>query len=149
MCTGMTNFNRCMATVQWGYGEEETVMCYKEVGEVVGESCQGTVESVEKRRVLGPVQEEVVEGEKLAISIRRKSGANMNIIQPSKTHCQDECRSLSGGVTKILTLHWIKKIFFLFTIINGRSVAFQPCITLRGVSWFNLAEKNVLSKKVP
>ena len=65
------------------------------------------------------------------------------------THCQDECRSLSGGVTKNLTLHWMKKYFFLFTIINGRSVAFQPCITLGGVSWFNLAEKNVLSKKVP
>ena len=122
MCTGMTNFNRCMATVQWGWGNgietvrpklvrrksspprlvtrglndnerqvlnsvgEETVMCYKEVGEVVGESFQGTVESVEKKGVLGPVQEEVVEGEKLAISIRRKSGANMNIIQPSKAN---------------------------------------------------------------
>ena len=65
------------------------------------------------------------------------------------THCQDECRSLSGGVTKNLKLHWMKKYFFLFTIINGRSVAFQPCITLGGVSWFNLAEKNVLSKKAP
>ena len=65
VCTGMTNFNRCMATVQWGYGKEETVMCYKEVGEVVGESCHGTVESVEKRRVLGPVQEEAVEVVKL------------------------------------------------------------------------------------
>ena len=24
-----------------------------------------------------------------------------------KTHCQDECRSLSGGVPKNLTLHWM------------------------------------------
>ena len=31
-----------------------------------------------------------------------------------KTHCQDGCRSLSGGVTKNLTLHWMKKIFFSF-----------------------------------
>ena len=30
------------------------------------------------------------------------------------THCQDECRSLSGGVPKNLTLHWMKKIFFSF-----------------------------------
>ena len=29
-----------------------------------------------------------------------------------KTHCQDECRSLSGGVPKNLTLHWMKKYFF-------------------------------------
>ena len=34
-------------------------MCYIEVGEVVGERGQGTVESVEKRRVLGPVEEEL------------------------------------------------------------------------------------------
>ena len=27
------------------------------------------------------------------------------------THCQDECRSLSGGVPKNLTLYWMKKIF--------------------------------------
>ena len=31
-----------------------------------------------------------------------------------KTQCQDECRSLSGGVTKNLTLHWMTKIFFSF-----------------------------------
>ena len=31
-----------------------------------------------------------------------------------RTHCQDECRSLSGGVPKNLTLHWMKKIFFSF-----------------------------------
>ena len=65
------------------------------------------------------------------------------------THCQDECRSLSGGVPKNLTLHWMKKYFFLFTIINGRSVAFQPCITLGGVSWVDFGENNNLSKKVP
>ena len=42
-----------------------------------------------------------------------------------------------------------KKYFFLFTIINGRSVAFQPCITLGGVSWFDLAEKMFYPKKYP
>ena len=30
------------------------------------------------------------------------------------THCQDECKSLSGGVPKNLTLHWMKKIFCSF-----------------------------------
>ena len=30
------------------------------------------------------------------------------------THCQEECRSLSGGVPENLTLHWMKKIFFSF-----------------------------------
>ena len=34
-------------------------------------------------------------------------------LKAGKTHCQDECRSLSGGVPKNLTLHWMK-IFFLF-----------------------------------
>ena len=42
-----------------------------------------------------------------------------------------------------------KKYFFLFITRKKRSVAFQPCITLGGVSWFDLAEKNDLSKKVP
>ena len=30
-----------------------------------------------------------------------------------KTHCQDECRSLSEGVPKNLTLHWMTKYFSL------------------------------------
>ena len=52
-------------------------MCYKEVGVVDGKNCQGTVESVKKRRVLGPVQEEAVEVVKLVGSqggLRLKGG---------------------------------------------------------------------------
>ena len=41
------------------------------------------------------------------------------------------------------------KIFFLFTIVNGRSVAFQPCVTLGGVSWFDFAEKMFYPKEYP
>ena len=55
------------------------------------------------------------------------------------THYQDGCRSLSGGVTKNLTLHWMKKKYF-FSFYHhqrqSRAVAFQPFITLGGVSWF-------------
>ena len=36
------------------------------------------------------------------------------LVKHVKTHCQDECRSLSGGVTKNLTLHWMNKRFFSF-----------------------------------
>ena len=40
------------------------------------------------------------------------------ILKIDTTHCQDECKSLSGGVTKNLTLHWMNKYCFLFTIRN-------------------------------
>ena len=45
--------------------------------------------------------------------------------------------SLSQSVIKNLTLHRVNKSF-LFTIIMWRSVAFQPCITLRGVHWVKM-----------
>ena len=64
---------------------------------------------------------------------------HLNIFLWYKTHCQDGCRSLSGGVTKNLTLHWMKKKYF-FSFYHhqrqSRAVAFQPFITLGGVSWF-------------
>ena len=41
-------------------------------------------------------------------------GEDEQICGKPKTHCQDGCRSLSGGVPKNLTLHWMKKIFFSF-----------------------------------
>ena len=39
---------------------------------------------------------------------------NVALLDPHRTRCQDECRSLSGGVTKNLTLHRMKKIFSSF-----------------------------------
>ena len=55
--------------------------------------------------------------------------------------------SLSQSVIKILTLHRVKKIFFLFTIIKRRSVAFQPCITLGGSLGGNGPKKLFSPKK--
>jgi len=50
----------------------------------------------------------------LAAGIHTVEKSQTNVNNVIKTHCQDECRSLSGGVTKNLTLHWMKKIFFSF-----------------------------------
>ena len=55
--------------------------------------------------------------------------------------------SLSWSVIKNLTLHRVRKIFFLFTIIKSRSVAFQPCITLGGVHWVEMGQRNDFLQK--
>ena len=48
------------------------------------------------------------------------------------THFKIEVMSLCKGVSKILTTYRIFKFFLLLSIIiKRRSVAFQPCITLK------------------
>ena len=39
------------------------------------------------------------------------------------------------------------KYFFLFTIIKSRPVAFQPCITLGGVHWVEMGQRNDFLQK--
>ena len=63
------------------------------------------------------------------------------------THFKIEVRSLCKGVSKILTAYRVLKIFLVSTIIKSRSVAFQPCITLGGVHWVEMGQRNDFPQK--
>ena len=71
--------------------------------------------------------------------------------QQGTSYCYDAVSGLvespSGCVFENLTLHAVKFFLFLFTIIKNRSIAFQPCITLGGVHWVEMGQKNIFSKK--
>ena len=48
---------------------------------------------------------------------------------------------------KSYALQDAKKYFFLYTITKMRSTAFQPCITLGGLHWAKMGQKNDFLKK--
>ena len=54
---------------------------------------------------------------------------------------------LCGASQKIIRSTGCKKIFFLYTIREMRSTAFQPCITLGGLHWAEMGQKNDFLKK--
>ena len=60
----------------------------------------------------------------------------------------DHVESLFGSVPKNLTLHRIKKYFFLFTIWKRRSVAVQPCMyNTQGCLWGQIGSTKYFLQK--
>ena len=66
-------------------------------------------------------------------------------------HIRRTSRLRLGVSAKALAKFWrligCWKYFFLFTIIKSRPVAFQPCITLGGVHWVEMGQRNDFLQK--
>ena len=63
------------------------------------------------------------------------------------TASQYKGKYLCGASQKIIRSTGCKKYFFLYTIREMRSTAFQPCITLGGLHWAEMGQKNDFLKK--